>query len=108
MKRREFITFLGGAAAVTFWLPKGFAQSPSKRPLVACVVGGSKMVTDRFFGGFLQGMRELGYAEGRDYGFDMFDIRRRDFITLLGGAAAACTGRRSDRMISRFIGESYG
>jgi hypothetical protein len=38
----------------------------------------------------------------------MFDIRRRDFITRLGGAAAACTGRRGDRMISRFIGESYG
>jgi hypothetical protein len=29
-----------------------------------------------------------------------------DFISLLGGAAVACTGRRSDRMISRFIGES--
>jgi ABC-type uncharacterized transport system substrate-binding protein len=71
MRRRAFVSLLGGAAAVTFWLPKGFAQSPSKRPLVACVVGGSKMVTDRFFGGFLQGMRELGYAEGRDYGFEV-------------------------------------
>jgi hypothetical protein len=34
--------------------------------------------------------------------------REIPIITLLGGAAAACTGRRSDRMISRFIGESYG
>ena len=28
--------------------------------------------------------------------------------TLLGGAAVACTGRRKDRMISRFKGESHG
>ena len=26
----------------------------------------------------------------------------------LGGAAAACTGRRSYRMIARLVGESYG
>jgi len=32
---------------------------------------------------------------------------RRSFIALLAGAAAACTGRRSDRMISALIGESY-
>jgi len=30
-------------------------------------------------------------------------MKRRDFISLLGGAAVACTGRRSDRTISRFI-----
>jgi putative ABC transport system substrate-binding protein len=85
MKRREFITLLGGVAAVTFCLSKAFAQSPSKRPLVACVVGGSKMVTDRFFGGFLQGMRELGYAEGRDYGFEVRyadgDVNRIPLLT---------------------------
>src|SRR4029077_2371273 len=83
--RREFMTLLGGAAAVTFCLSKAFAQSPSKRPLVACVVGGSKMVTDRFFGGFLQGMRELGYAEGRDYGFEVRyadgDVNRIPLLT---------------------------
>src|SRR5262245_10202360 len=35
-------------------------------------------------------------------------VKRREFITLLGGAAVACTGRRKDRMISRFKGESHG
>jgi putative ABC transport system substrate-binding protein len=35
------------------------------------LVGGSKQAADRFSGGFLQGMRELGYAEGRDYGFEV-------------------------------------
>jgi hypothetical protein len=30
-------------------------------------------------------------------------LKRREFITLLGGAAVACTGRRSDQMISPFI-----
>ena len=85
MRRREFMSLLGGVAAVTFCLSKAFAQSPSKRPLVACVVGGSKMVTDRFFGGFLQGMRELGYAEGRDYGFEVRyadgDVNRIPLLT---------------------------
>ena len=33
---------------------------------------------------------------------------RRAFIAALGGAAATYTDRRSDRRISRFIGESYG
>jgi hypothetical protein len=38
--------------------------------LIAAQVGGSKAATDRYWGGFSQGMRELGYVEGHDYGFE--------------------------------------
>ncbi len=69
MRRRDFIGLLGGAIA-SRPLP-AFAQSPSTRPLIAASVGGSRAATDRYFGGFSQGMRELGYVEGRDYGFEV-------------------------------------
>jgi putative ABC transport system substrate-binding protein len=67
MRRRELIALFGGAVA-SRPLP-AFAQGSSTRPLM--VVGGSRAGTDRYFGGFLQGMRELGYIEGRDYGFEV-------------------------------------
>jgi ABC-type uncharacterized transport system substrate-binding protein len=66
VKRREFIALLGGAAA---WSFAGFAQTPP-RPVVACLIGGSKVGTERFLGGFLQGMRELGYVEGHNWVFE--------------------------------------
>jgi hypothetical protein len=40
--------------------------------------------------------------------FDILQLKRRKFITLLGGTVATCNGRRTDRMISRFVGDSYG
>jgi putative tryptophan/tyrosine transport system substrate-binding protein len=67
MRRREFISLIGGAAAA--WPFGGFAQTPP-RPVVACLIGGSKAGTERFFGGFLQGMRELGYVEGHNWVFE--------------------------------------
>src|SRR5215472_8692175 len=71
MRRRDFIAVLGGATAVASRSLPTFAQTPSKRPLIAAQIGGSKTGTDRFFGGFFQGMRELGYVEGQDYGFEV-------------------------------------
>ena len=71
LKRREFITLLGGAAAVASRALPAVAQNPSKRPLIVAQSGGSKTGTDRCFGGFSQGMRELGYVEGRDYEFEV-------------------------------------
>jgi len=71
MKRREFIALVGGAAAVASRPFPAFAQTSSKRPLIAVQLGGSKTETDRFFVGFFQGMRELGYVEGHDYGLEV-------------------------------------
>jgi putative tryptophan/tyrosine transport system substrate-binding protein len=71
MRRGDFIALLGGAAAVASRPHPAFTQTPSKRPLIAAQLGGSKTGTDRFFGGFSQGMRELGYVEGQDYGFEV-------------------------------------
>src|SRR5262249_15720225 len=70
MRRRDFIGLLGSTAVASRPLA-AFAQSPSKRPLIAGEVGGSKTATERFFSGFSQGMRELGYVEGHDYGFEV-------------------------------------
>jgi putative ABC transport system substrate-binding protein len=67
MRRREFITLFGGATVVASRPLPAFAQTSSKRPLIAAQLGGSKTETDRFFGGFSQGMRELDYVEGHDY-----------------------------------------
>src|SRR5215510_7708984 len=67
LRRRRFITLLGGAAA---WPISARAQVASRQPLVAYLVGGSKSASDRYFSGFSQGMRELGYVVGRDYALD--------------------------------------
>jgi putative tryptophan/tyrosine transport system substrate-binding protein len=67
MRRRGFIC--GVTASVALRPLSGFAQA-SPRPVVGCLVGGSKTGTERFFGGFLQGMRELAYVEGHNWTFE--------------------------------------
>ena len=70
LKRREFITLLGAAAAA--WPLAARAQQVGrKRPLIGRLSTGSKDVPPvaRYIDRFLAGMRELGYVEGRD--FDM-------------------------------------
>src|SRR6516164_7398478 len=68
LKRRELITLLASAAA---WPLAARAQQPANKPIIACLVGGSQAATERYFGGFSQGMRESGYTQGRDYGFEV-------------------------------------
>src|SRR5438093_10887589 len=64
MKRREFITLLGGAVA---WWPAGQAQQAGKVWRIGWLAGSSRETASDLHSAFLQGMRELGYVEGRDF-----------------------------------------
>jgi putative ABC transport system substrate-binding protein len=66
MKRRAFITLLGGAAA---WPAVARAQQAGKLPRVGFLSPGRSELPDSgviMLDGFLQGLHELGYAEGRN------------------------------------------
>ena len=65
MKRRAFITLLGGAAAA--WQLAARAQQTGKVWRIGWLSGGSREATSRLDGAFLQSMREIGYVEGRDF-----------------------------------------
>ena len=64
MRRREFLGFIGGVA--TAW-PLAVRAQPLKRPLIAWLSAGSHAASSLFVDAFLQGMRDLGYVEGRDF-----------------------------------------
>jgi ABC-type uncharacterized transport system substrate-binding protein len=64
MRRRDFFTLLGGAAAA--W-PRGvLAQVLSRRPLIAVLSAQSSASASRLVSGFTQRLQELGYVAGRD------------------------------------------
>jgi ABC-type uncharacterized transport system substrate-binding protein len=66
MRRREVSGLLGGSAA---W-PLAARAQPAARPLIVFLAAGSKAANTRYYSGFPQGMRELGYLENRDYTFE--------------------------------------
>ena len=63
MRRRRFLLLLGGAAA---WPLLARAQRPHDRPLIAYLAGGTHWNASRLMGFFQEGLRELGYVEGRN------------------------------------------
>jgi putative tryptophan/tyrosine transport system substrate-binding protein len=67
VKRRDFITLLGGAAAASPFAAR--AQQPERMRRVGFILGASppSQFGLGFLGGLAQGMRELGYVEGKDF-----------------------------------------
>jgi putative ABC transport system substrate-binding protein len=65
MKRREFITVLGGVAA---WPLAARAQQPGL-PIVGLLSPLSATAAERNVAAFRRGMRDLGYLEGRNVAF---------------------------------------
>src|SRR5215831_10621245 len=65
MRRREFIMLLGGAAVA--WPLAARAQQTGKVWRIGFPVIVSREAFSRLYAGFQQGMRELGYVEGKDF-----------------------------------------
>ena len=62
IRRRKFISLLGGAAA---WPLAASAQQPSKLPTIGFLGQSTPVIESRRLAAFLQRSRELGWIEGR-------------------------------------------
>jgi putative ABC transport system substrate-binding protein len=63
MKRREFISLLGGAAA---WPLAARAQQPGKVPTIGFVGQSTRSATSEWTTAFVQRLRELGWIDARN------------------------------------------
>jgi ABC-type uncharacterized transport system substrate-binding protein len=110
MKRREFITLLGGAAA---WPLAARAQQPAMPVIGFLDPRTPKTVTDRLRG-LRQGLKEAGFVEGENvaivyrYAENQLDrlpelmadlVRRHVTVLVTGGAPAAYAAKAATTMI---------
>src|SRR6266566_431536 len=63
MRRREFITLLGGTAIA--WPLAARAQQPTKIPRIGLLSPFSRSDTALWHQAFLQGLRDFGWVEGK-------------------------------------------
>src|ERR1044071_9867755 len=96
MRRREFIAVLGGTLAVA--LPARAQQPSIGRPLVGWLSPSTAAATGHVYQHLKDGLRELGYAEGRSI---WHDIRYADgVLTRLPELAAALVALKPDVIVA--------
>ena len=79
MRRRAFITLLGGAAA---WPLAVSAQQPGKLPTIGLLGSSTPLAMSQWVAAFVQRLRELGWIEGRTVAIEYRWAEGRD----VGGA----------------------
>jgi len=81
MRRREFITLLGGAAA---WPLAARAQQPGKLPTIGLLGATTLLVESQRVAAFVQRLRELGWIEGRTVAIEVrwADGRTERFVEI--------------------------
>src|SRR5262245_47535202 len=89
MRRRDFITLLGGAAAAWPIAPR--AQQPTM-PVIGFLNSGSARAFHRQLDAFRQGWKEVGYVDGRNVAIDYHWADGQQI--LLRRLAAALVDRR--------------
>ena len=72
MRRRQFITLIGGAAAASAWPLSARAQQGERVRRIGVLYGGPNDATFRSeFAAFQQTLQQLGWVEGRNIEFDI-------------------------------------
>ena len=115
MRRREFLTFVGGAAAASAW-PSALRAQQSTLPVVAFVNTGSADGLKNRAVAFRKGLSEAGFAEGKDVTIEyhwlegsadrlsavMADLVRRkvSVIATPGSVVAALAAKKATATIS--------
>src|SRR5262245_66298761 len=95
MRRREFITLVGGAAA---WPLAARAQQPEKLPVVGFVSSRSLDGSARHAAAFAKGLSEPGYIEGQNAVIEYHWLSgQNDRLTALMGDLVRQIGRASCR-----------
>jgi putative ABC transport system substrate-binding protein len=95
MKRRKFITVMGGAAV---WPLIAYAQEPKARRVGALLIGNADM--ESFHSELRDGLRELRYIEGQNI---LFEFRSADgILDRLPGLAAELVRLKVDVIVALY------
>ena len=83
MRRREFITLLGSAAAAwpLAWPLAARAQQPTKLPTIGFLGTTTLSAMGQWVAAFVERLRELGWIEGRNIAIEYGGQRRAANVT---------------------------